>query len=267
LIETVLRNYSSFWFAWLENNKNNGCDYIMCGSDYQGYTKINLTKGQRNDKFLFWCPVEAWTIADDDILVLHGCIWAGPYELTLFDFRDPDADMTNERRGLQGLLSVDDDNIKLEVLADKSILCTRWHKSAPDAVDWSVLLRKLPDGTYEEEEEWESPRLIAENEEWKRRDEENARFVKAAKDACVVYAWFMRDLADLKPKLSVWGYSQHAKDKGETNEIEFNLQLKTTRVTWGNLAGRILGFDKSYDRTEAGWAELVADVRKNETQT
>lgn len=91
----VDRNYSSFPFAWVEGHEN-GHDYLVCGADYQGQTVLELDTGMRKD----FLPEEAkqgggfcWVSYRYETalkaLVVHGCIWACPFEVRFYDFSDP----------------------------------------------------------------------------------------------------------------------------------------------------------------------------------
>jgi len=95
LIEDVMRNYSQFPFAWMEDHPN-GHSYLICGADYQGQTFIELDTGKRKD-FLpeaaaeghGFCWVSHEVLDDGVTLLVEGCIWAGPYEYRLYDVSNP----------------------------------------------------------------------------------------------------------------------------------------------------------------------------------
>lgn len=94
-VTRVLRNYSSFWFAWVEGHPN-GHDYLLCGEDYQGQTVIELDTGERRDYLpaqaqqgFGFCWAKVTPSPNKQVLAVDGCYWACPYEVVLFDFRDP----------------------------------------------------------------------------------------------------------------------------------------------------------------------------------
>ena len=96
LVSDVKRNYSSFEWAWAEGHPN-GHDYLLCGEDYQGQTVIELDTGKRVDsgatedtmKGFGFCWVRISPSPDKKVLAVDGCYWACPYEVVLFDFREP----------------------------------------------------------------------------------------------------------------------------------------------------------------------------------
>ena len=94
LIADVKRNYSHFWHSWVQHS--NGCEYLLCGEDYQGQTVINLTKGtvvnyypEEGHNGVGFCWVDAYASPDSQYLAVEGCIWACPYEIVFFDFTEP----------------------------------------------------------------------------------------------------------------------------------------------------------------------------------
>lgn len=91
LIADVKRNYGRFPFSWSEGHPT-GHDYLVCGEDYQGQTIIELDTGKRvdntEDGFGF-CWAAHYPSNDGKYIFVDGCIWAGPYELILFDFSNP----------------------------------------------------------------------------------------------------------------------------------------------------------------------------------
>lgn len=91
----VNRNYSSFWYCFVENHQN-GHDYMLCGSNYQGQTVLELDTGIRKD----YVPKSAeqgagfcWTGVTPNesktIIAVDGCFWACPYEFVFYDFSEP----------------------------------------------------------------------------------------------------------------------------------------------------------------------------------
>ena len=95
IIADIKRNYSSFWHSWVEHP--NGNEYLLCGEDYQGYSVVNLTQETYQSYFpdeayqgSGFCWVAAYPSPDSLMLAIDGCIWACPYELVFYDFREPD---------------------------------------------------------------------------------------------------------------------------------------------------------------------------------
>ena len=92
IIADVKRNYGHFWHSWIEHP--NGNEYLLCGEDYQGYSVVNLTQANYraclpDEEFLF-CWVAVYPSPDKLMLAVDGCIWACPYEIVFYDFREPD---------------------------------------------------------------------------------------------------------------------------------------------------------------------------------
>ena len=91
----VKRNYGHFWHTWVEHP--NGNEYLLCGEDYQGYSIVNLTNGkyltyfpQAGHKGGGFCWTKVYPSPDNFVLAVDGCYWASPYDLVMFDFRNPD---------------------------------------------------------------------------------------------------------------------------------------------------------------------------------
>lgn len=94
VVADVKRNYSSFWFTWMEGHCD-GHDYLFCGEDYQGQTLCQLDTGATRSEI----PDEAiegngfcWaaaTLLDSTTLLVEGCYWGGPYEYRLYDVSTP----------------------------------------------------------------------------------------------------------------------------------------------------------------------------------
>jgi hypothetical protein len=94
-IADVKRNYSHFWYSWIQHS--NGNEYLLCGEDYQGQTIINLTRGDTCTYFpesgyegRGFCWTAAFPSPDSTIVAVDGCYWACPYEIVFFDFSDPE---------------------------------------------------------------------------------------------------------------------------------------------------------------------------------
>lgn len=95
ILATVQRNYGIFPFSWCEDHPV-GHDYLLCGADYQGQTVIELDTGGRVDHLPDsarsgggFCWATHYPTADRQQLVVDGCYWACPYELVVYDFRQP----------------------------------------------------------------------------------------------------------------------------------------------------------------------------------
>lgn len=94
-IEDVKMNYHDFPYLFVENHPD-GHDYLICHEDYQGQTIVQLDTGKRinylpeaaNKGFGFcW---ESYKISPNKkYLAVNGCVWAGPYEIVIYDFSEP----------------------------------------------------------------------------------------------------------------------------------------------------------------------------------
>lgn len=118
-IANVNRNYGHFPFAWAEGHPN-GHSYLLCGEDYQAYTVIELDTGLRQDLIpdpvkksvtystkegdktvektvevdsfpngYGFCWASIHPSPDCQVIAINGCYWAAPYEVALYDFRNP----------------------------------------------------------------------------------------------------------------------------------------------------------------------------------
>ena len=94
-VADIKRNYPHFWHAWADHA--NGCEYLLCGEDYQGQTVVNLTEGKSFSFFpeagfngKGFCWTAAYPAPDTSLLAVDGCIWGGPYDIVFFDFSKPD---------------------------------------------------------------------------------------------------------------------------------------------------------------------------------
>lgn len=93
VVADVVRNFGSFWFAWVEQK---GEEFLLCGEDYQGYNVINLNTGENVLTFppeafdgVGYCWVAAHPSPDGCVIAVEGCYWACPYSLVFYDFTDP----------------------------------------------------------------------------------------------------------------------------------------------------------------------------------
>lgn len=94
-IATVIRNFDYFWSCWVEDHPT-GCDYLVCGEDYQGQTVVNLTTGEVKSYLPInaylgcgFCYTWASPSPDKNRLVVFGCVWACPYQTLVVEFSDP----------------------------------------------------------------------------------------------------------------------------------------------------------------------------------
>ena len=157
-IAAVNRNYSSFWYCFIENHATTGHDYLLCGDDYQSFTVCDLTTGDRWSRRFEgaedgygWCIRSASVIpgAPGVWLAMTGCYWACPDETRVYDFTDP---------GSLVFLAADDDDCGTDdpdVVVDAAdpyvirfVHSIKLHKeTGEDTVEismiWSSLYKKL----------------------------------------------------------------------------------------------------------------------------
>jgi hypothetical protein len=95
IINKIYRNYHVFWYCWVEEHQD-GHDYLLCGEDYQGQTIIQLDTGLRKDtmsknheKGFGFCWAACAASPNKTLLAVDGCVWAGPYEVVIYDFSKP----------------------------------------------------------------------------------------------------------------------------------------------------------------------------------
>jgi hypothetical protein len=95
VVADVKRNYGHFWHTWVQHP--NGNEYLLCGEDYQGYSLLNLNTGKYQAYFpeagykgVGFCWIDVHPSPDGLVLAVDGCYWACPYELVVYDFRDPE---------------------------------------------------------------------------------------------------------------------------------------------------------------------------------
>ncbi|MHC1782473.1 MAG: hypothetical protein AB9891_06885 [Anaerolineaceae bacterium] len=95
VVADVKRNYDHFWYTWVQHP--NGNEYLLCGEDYQGYSVLNLNTGNYMTYFpeegyqgVGFCWTDVHPSPDGLVLAVDGCYWACPYELVVFDFRNPE---------------------------------------------------------------------------------------------------------------------------------------------------------------------------------
>ena len=114
-VADVKRNYPAFPYTWVEDHPD-GHDYLVCGSDYQGQTFIRLDTGERFDhlpdaasKGFGFCWAEHHPSPDKTLLAVDGCYWAAPYEVVVYDFRDPMSPPLEITRFSQNFLKWEED--------------------------------------------------------------------------------------------------------------------------------------------------------------
>lgn len=85
----VRRNYPSFWHCFIEKDDD---EFILCGADYQGYSVIKGSNGERLD-YLYpnavwggagFCWIDCEQVDENKIEVL-GCYWGADYEVVEYD--------------------------------------------------------------------------------------------------------------------------------------------------------------------------------------
>jgi hypothetical protein len=146
----VKRNFGHFWHSWMEHA--NGHEYLLCGEDYQGYSVVNLTAGTCKTFFPQegyggggFCWAEVYASPDTLVLAVDGCYWACPYDVVLYDFRDP------EHLPFRELARVSD-------VADR---CEGWMDNESFVLKREVELRRSDGVPYESLEEDEQAVLDA----------------------------------------------------------------------------------------------------------
>lgn len=94
--------------------KQNNQEFVICSTDYQCITVINVTTGVRHtyadieaveDGFGF-CPVEARWDDDNNRLFIVGCIWAFPFEQMVCELPD----LNHPEEGLSNAKYYDEDS-------------------------------------------------------------------------------------------------------------------------------------------------------------
>jgi hypothetical protein len=89
VVATVRRNDTRCFHAWVSRE---GHDYLLLPEDLEGQTVVDLTTGRvegfssPEDAFIW---VEFHPSTDASRLAVVGCYWACPYQVTVYDFRDP----------------------------------------------------------------------------------------------------------------------------------------------------------------------------------
>lgn len=85
----ITRNYGSFWHCFVQKNEE---EYLLCGSDYQGYSVIRCSNGERLD-YLYpnstkhgigFCWIDCEQV-EENIIIVNGCYWGAPFEVVQYD--------------------------------------------------------------------------------------------------------------------------------------------------------------------------------------
>ena len=126
VIADVKRNYSHFWYSWIQHV--NGNEYLLCGEDYQGQTVVNLTKGITQNYFPEsgfdghgFCWVNAIPSKDSQVLAVEGCYWACPYDIVFYDFKNPDKLPFKELKRIEDIGEIKGWNENNDFIADREI--------------------------------------------------------------------------------------------------------------------------------------------------
>jgi len=96
LLLKIERNYPSFPYTLLLDHPKTGHDYLVCGSNYQGLTVVDLSFVERKDFLpssanmgMGFCHVTFKVSPSKLLLSSIGCFWGGPYEGRVYDLSDP----------------------------------------------------------------------------------------------------------------------------------------------------------------------------------
>ena len=89
VIATVKRNDTRCFYAWVARD---GRNYLLLPEDLEGQTVVDLTTGRVEgfsspDDHFIW--TEYHPSPDTSLMAIVGCYWACPYQVTVYDFRDP----------------------------------------------------------------------------------------------------------------------------------------------------------------------------------
>lgn len=89
VVVAVNRNDTQCFYAWVSRA---GRDYLLFAEDLEGHSVIDLTArrvegfSSPDDQFIW---TEIYPSPDRTRLAVVGCYWACPYEVAVYDFRDP----------------------------------------------------------------------------------------------------------------------------------------------------------------------------------
>lgn len=89
LLATIKRNDDRLFYCWITRD---GHDYLLFPEDLEGQSVVDLTDRRlegfaSNGGDFIW--TDFYPSLDKTKLAIVGCYWAGPYQLTVYDFRDP----------------------------------------------------------------------------------------------------------------------------------------------------------------------------------
>lgn len=89
IVATVKRNDERCFHAWVSRE---GHDYLILPEDLEGQTIIDLNSGRVEgysspDDGFIWAGLHP--SPDRNKLAVEGCYWACPFQVTIYDFRDP----------------------------------------------------------------------------------------------------------------------------------------------------------------------------------
>lgn len=155
---TVRRNYSSFYFAWIEGHPD-GHDYLVCGEDYQGITMLQLDTGERVDylpRMAFegfgFCHALFHPSPTGTMLAVDGCYWAASYDVRVYDLSQPmvlpwpwispDWDQSSVKRW------ADDTTLVLGVDEEFCLPLQKWRSEVTEA-EMAKLVEELSDEAFD----------------------------------------------------------------------------------------------------------------------
>lgn len=89
VLATIKRNDNRLFYSWITRD---GHDYLLFSEDLEGQSVVDLTDRRLEgfasvDGDFIW--TEFYPSHDKTKLAIVGCYWACPYQLTVYDFRDP----------------------------------------------------------------------------------------------------------------------------------------------------------------------------------
>lgn len=89
VLATIKRNDDRLFFAWVTRE---GHDYLLFPEDLEGQSVVDLTDRRiagfaSEDGDFIW--TEFHPSHDKTKLAIVGCYWACPYQVTVYDFREP----------------------------------------------------------------------------------------------------------------------------------------------------------------------------------
>jgi len=214
LIETVYRNYGSFPFSWVEGHSITGHDYLICGSDYQSQTVVELNTGERADTpkgASGFCWVCHHPNPDGTMIAVEGCFWGGPDETLIVDFSDPMSlphlvIHTDDEGGFEAWVSDTDCRIGTE----REYVDLPGH--ALHGKSENDLFRENHDEDYFDEIENEAKRRGLENEGWTERME--------------THPWKKRPYPEMFLDWFTYWVKHWRKDAKWIKHDQFNLWLK-----------------------------------------